>query len=292
MGRGAATVSAATAALTWSTLGPVVGALSTMGHAESTLVRSVIGALTLGLLARRALVANGIVRLHYRQFVLGGIGLAGFQFAYFTAVANTGVVVSTVVGIGLSPMITGVWTCLQARSVSRSWVLATGVAIVGLLLLVLGSDDHREVSIAGVVWSVIAAAFFSAQAMALESVGEGQSSTGAMAWMFLFSSAVMAPVGGLALARDLSLTTADVTIMLYLGVVTAGLAYWLFAKGVKQLGAAAAVTISLLEPVGAVLLAVALLGEEQAPVQWVGVGLLIAAVPIVMRAPKLARPAR
>ena len=176
---------------------------------------------------------------------------------------------------------------MRSRWVSRSWIFSTVVAIVGLLLLAFGSGDQHEVSTRGVVWAAIAALFFSAQAVAIESVGEDRSSTGALAWMFLISAVVMTPVGGLALARGFSLTVMDATVMLYLGIITAGLAYWLFAQGVRALGAARAVTISLLEPVGAVVLAVALLGERQACIQWLGVGLLIASVPLVTRAPNV-----
>ncbi|MFD7009575.1 EamA family transporter [Rhodococcus jostii] len=285
MSRGAATVLAATGALLWGTLGPVVSAWSTLGSAETAFARSLVAALTLGVVARGAVAARSHVRDHWRALLVGGVGLAGFQFAYFAAVAESGVAVSTVVGIGLAPAMTGAWSWFTSARPAATWMVGTGVASAGLVLLVLGSASGAAVSPAGIGWSVLAAGFFSAQALAIESVGAWGSNSAVLAWMFLVAAFLMAPIGGPALWLSGALAAEDLVVIAYVGVVTAGLAYWLFAAGVAVLGAAAAVTISLLEPVGAVVLAVLFLGEGQSPVQWLGIVLLIACVPVMASTP-------
>ncbi|RYE43443.1 MAG: DMT family transporter [Hyphomicrobiales bacterium] len=286
MTRGVATVSAASGALLWGTLGPVVSAWSTLGGAETAFARSLAAALTLGVVARGAVAAREQVREHFRSLLVGGAGLAGFQFAYFAAVAESGVAVSTVIGIGLAPAMTGAWSWITSSRPSTAWMVGTGLASAGLVLLVLGSALGATVSPAGIGWSVLAAAFFSAQALAIESVGARWSNPAVLTWMFLIAAIVMVPIGGPVLWRSGALGAEDVLVIAYVGVVTAGLAYWLFAAGVGVLGAAVAVTISLLEPVGAVMLAVLFLREGQSLVQWLGIVLLIACVPVTAYTPK------
>ncbi|WAM19903.1 EamA family transporter [Rhodococcus sp. JS3073] len=286
MTRGAATVSAASGALLWGTLGPVVSAWSTLGGAETAFARSLAAALTLGVVARGAVAARAQVREYFRSLLVGGAGLAGFQFAYFAAVAESGVAVSTVIGIGLAPAITGAWSWITSSRPSATWMVGTGLASVGLVLLVLGSALGATVSPAGIGWSVLAAVFFSAQALAIESVGARWSNPAVLTSMFLIAAIVMVPIGGPVLWRSGALGAEDVLVIAYVGVVTAGLAYWLFAAGVAVLGAAVAVTISLLEPVGAIMLAVLFLREGQSLVQWLGIVLLIACIPVTAYTPK------
>ncbi len=286
MNRGAATASAASGALLWGTLGPVVSAWSTLGSAETAFARSLAAALTLGVVARGAVAARAHVRENYRALLMGGAGLAGFQFAYFAAVAESGVAVSTVIGIGLAPAMTEAWSWITRARPAAIWMVGTGLASIGLVLLILGSAPSVTVSPAGIAWSVLAAAFFSAQALAIESVGPRWSKSAVLAWMFLIAAILMAPIGGPVLWRSGAIGAEDVLVIAYVGVVTAGLAYWLFAAGVAVLGAAAAVTISLLEPVGGVVLAVLFLGEGQSPMQWLGIVLLIVCVPVMAYTPK------
>ena len=290
MSRVVATSCAASGALLWGTLGPVVEAWSRLGTGEMAFARSVIAAVTLGVLGRGALRSWWRIRAHGWALLTGGVGLAGFQFAYFTAVADSGVALSTVISIGVAPTLTGIWTWLSSRRLSINWLVGTGIASAGVALLVLGGGAGA-VSVRGVAWAVIAAAFFSAQALAIESIGAQWSSSASLAWMFAISAVIMVPTGGTAVLAAWHKAPTTLWAVVYLGVVTAGLAYWLFAKGIETLGAAAAVTISLLEPAGALLLAVVALREHQTPLQWLGTVLLIGCIPVVARSAKPLRPA-
>jgi DME family drug/metabolite transporter len=66
--------------------------------------------------------------------------------------------------------------------------------------------------------------------------------------------------------------------LLYLGIVAAGISYWLFAHGIRHLGAPAAVTISLLEPASAAAIAALVLHEPVGPAQWLGIALICGAI--------------
>lgn len=56
-----------------------------------------------------------------------------------------------------------------------------------------------------------------------------------------------------------------VTLVLWLGVVTTALAYWLFFAGITRLSAATVGTLSLAEPMATTLLGVVSLGERLSP---------------------------
>jgi DME family drug/metabolite transporter len=73
-------------------------------------------------------------------------------------------------------------------------------------------------------------------------------------------------------------------------VVTTGLSYWLFARGIRHIGAAAAVTITLLEPAAAAVIAAVALHEELSAGQWVGIVLIGTAITITGRTAKASKP--
>jgi DME family drug/metabolite transporter len=66
--------------------------------------------------------------------------------------------------------------------------------------------------------------------------------------------------------------------LLYLGVVTAALALLAFSWGAARLSPTALTVATLLEPLTAVLLSAALLGEHLSAAQWAGAALLLASI--------------
>ena len=68
---------------------------------------------------------------------------------------------------------------------------------------------------------------------------------------------------------------------MHLGLVATALSYTLYARGLKVVATATAVTLSLAEPLTAGLLGVFLLGESLALPAWIGVGLLFAGLALL-----------
>jgi DME family drug/metabolite transporter len=66
--------------------------------------------------------------------------------------------------------------------------------------------------------------------------------------------------------------------LLYLGMVTAALALLAFSWGAAHLSPTALTVATLVEPLTAVLLAAAFLGERLLPAQWLGAGLLMGGI--------------
>ena len=75
----------------------------------------------------------------------------------------------------------------------------------------------------------------------------------------------------------------DLAAVAYTGIVTAGIGYLLFSAALHHVRPATAVTLALMEPVVAFMLAVLLLGEPTSVAAFSGLALVIAGVLGVVR---------
>ncbi|MFB9836922.1 DMT family transporter [Actinoallomurus acaciae] len=211
-----------------------------------------------------------------------GLGLAVFQTAYFGAVQDTGLAVGTIVCLGAAPVFTtaGAWVFLGER-LGGGGLPAGGGALAGLAILVLG-DRHGVARPVGVCLALVSAAGYAVTNILGRWTGRhgtGEDPYGLTVWSFAVGAAVMLPF---AWSEGLWPHTAHlgriVLLMLYVAAVTTALAYPLYFAGAAAVRAATAAVVMLIEPVGAAVLAVLLLGERLTPATVGGTLLLLAAV--------------
>ena len=277
MSRTAALGAAAGGALLWGTIGPVATLFTSDELLPAGGARLAVGAVTLVALGGRPLT-RAWRRRDVGPLLAAAVGLAGFQLSYFAAVDAGGVAVSTAVAIGLAPVLTGLWTAVtERRPPSRWWLAGTALAAVGLCLLTFAGGAAVTLSPKGLALSTVAAACFSLQALAIKRLTDHHRDTTALAAIFTLAALMLLPVT-LATATPTLLSGRAVLSLLYLGIVAAGVAYWLFAHGIRHLGAPAAVTISLLEPAGAAAIAALVLHEPVGSAQWLGIALVCGAI--------------
>lgn len=271
-------LNAAGGALLWATIGPAAALLDTHDRLAVAAVRLAIGTVVLFVFVGGRPFTTRWRRPELRSLGVGAVGVAGFQMTYFGAIGHSGVAISTTLAIGLSPVLTGMWTWLRTRErPPAGWVYGTAIAAIGLVLLMYGRGATTPASIEGIGLSVLAALFFSMHAIAIQLTTSGQTPATTLTAMFGLAALLLAPVT-VAIGPQGLLNGRVIACMLYLGVVTTGIAYWLFARGVRHLGAATAVTVSLLEPAGAAVIAAVLFREHVSVAQWSGIGLICAAV--------------
>ena len=77
-----------------------------------------------------------------------------------------------------------------------------------------------------------------------------------------------------------------VAVSLQLGIMSTGIAYLLFAKGLVHVSSSTAVTLSLVEPLTAALLGVFILGENLTNTSWLGIILLMIGIGILLWSPQ------
>lgn len=209
-----------------------------------------------------------------------GVGQGAFNLFFLAAMKETGVAVGTLVAIGAAPVVTG----LIARHVTRLWLLATTVAVTGLVLLVWGQQGgSMEATPLGVALALGAATSYATYIVA----GNAAEELGLETQAFLaaaFSVAAVVTLPGL-LVGDLGwVTTAGGALLLgYLVLVPTVLAYSLFNRGLRGVRSSTASTLALIEPVVAASLAFLLLGERLGPLGLVGAGLILLGLVLIVR---------
>lgn len=214
---------------------------------------------------------------------VGAVGVAAYQPTFFAGVARTGVAVGTVVALGSAPVLTGLlqWAVLR-RLPGRWWVAATALGTAGVAVLALTGGGDARLDPVGVACSVGAGASYAVYTLASKRLLDGGwSVTDAMGAQFGGAAVLMLPVLLVAGTGWLGTPRGALTA-LFLGVVPTALAYLLFARGLAATSAADTATLTLLEPVTAGLLGVALLDERISASAGVGVLLLLSGLAVLL----------
>jgi DME family drug/metabolite transporter len=243
--------------------------------------RIITGAALLVLIAavsKRARLGAGSRRL----VLASGVFVALYQASFFAAVADTGVAVGTVVALGSAPAFTGLFTRIfTGERLERRWFVATGLACAGVVLLTLGGGEGGDISAPGIGLALAAGAGYAGYAVAGKRLmDQGATPEGLMAAVFSTGAVILSPVllfvpaGGLA-------TPEGAALALYLGAFPTALAYVLFARGLKKIGPSETSTLTLAEPVTAMLLGLLVLSERPGPIALVGAALVLAGLAVL-----------
>ncbi|MFI7316612.1 DMT family transporter [Streptomyces venezuelae] len=231
-----------------------------------------------------ARVAAEPVRRRVRRILATGVALAVFQTAYFASVEATGLAVGTVVTMGSGPVLIALGARLAlGERLGRGGGVAVLGALAGLVVLVLGDEGGGAATVrpAGVVWGLVSAAAYAAMTLLTRWWGRSGTadSSDTTVWAFAVVSLCLLP---LAVAEGLVPHAADHArvgaYLLYIAAVPTAVAYALYFAGAAVVRSATVSVIMLLEPVGAAVIAVALLGEDLTTATVTGTALMLAAV--------------
>lgn len=207
--------------------------------------------------------------------------IALYQICFFAAVAKTGVAVGTIVGIGSSPVAGGALGYLfRGERLSRGWWIATLLAIAGCVMLTLSSGGEVRVDLVGIALAVGAGVAYAAYALAIKGLMEKQTPNAVIAVTFFLGALILSP---LLIGRELEWLAAprSIAVVLHLGLITAALAYWLFARGLQRVPVSTAVTLSLAEPLVAGFLGLLLLGEQLNALSFAGIALIFSGLAVL-----------
>ena len=269
------------AAALWGTtgtaqaLGPVASDPVAVGVA-----RVVVAAPALALIARftpGALTPGPGV---WKPSVVAGTAMTAYQPLFFTAVAETGVALGTVITIGSAPLLAGLlaWAVDDETPPMRWWP-ATVLGIAGVVMIAL-SEQAMGVEGLGVLMAVGAGLSFAIYIVASRRVIDRAGATAGTARVFAIAALLSLP---LLLRADLSWVTAPAgwIMAVHLGLIATALAYMLFSLGIRTTRSSTAATASLAEPVTATMLGVLLLGETPGASGWSGILLILAGLTLL-----------
>jgi drug/metabolite transporter, DME family len=288
--RPSAHVGAALAIVAASALFGTTGTAQAMGPSGTTplgigAVRLVVGA---AVLAAVALLDRGARRAPWRPhaaaLVIGGAAVAAYQLALFAGLRRTGVALGTMVGIGSGPVFAGLLHLARRDGhLTRGWVLGTGLTVAGAALLVARGAHGVPADALGLCLVLGAGLSYAVYAQATKhALDAGLDTAQAMAGVFGVGAILLAPLlwlepmGWVATPRGSALA-------LHLGVLTVGLAYVLYGRGLRQLAVPTVVTLTLAEPLTAAVLGVTVLGERLGAPGWLGAAVLAAGLVVAGR---------
>jgi len=262
------------AALLWGTTG-TAQAFAPVGFDPKVIgaLRLLIGGLALLVLAAMRRELGSWRDWNWLLVLFSGLFTASYQLCFFAAVAKTGVAIGTVVGIGSGPVAGGLlgWF-FRGEIPGRHWFLATLLAIGGCTLLSLSGGDVAVDSF-GILLAVGAGASYATYTLMLKGLLERHSPNAVMAVVVCAGALLMAP---LLVDCDPNwlIQPRAIAVVLHLGLATMALSYWLFARGLRQVQVATAVTLSLAEPMTAATLGLLVLGEQLNVPAFFGISLI------------------
>jgi len=165
---------------------------------------------------------------------------------------------------------------LDKERLSGRWLCATGTALTGLLILMLDDGEKVQVDVRGLALALAAGfcyTFFTWMARRLIKVMPVDS---VLALSFVVGSVFLLPVLFLEPLGWIG-TSGGFTVVLYLGLISAGLAYMLYGRGLRTVPVSSVGTLTLGEPLTAALLGIFFLGELMSLAAVAGITLIFTA---------------
>ncbi len=212
----------------------------------------------------------------------GVFSVALFNWCLFRAIAETSISVATIL-LYTAPALVTVLSrlffreLLTPRKVTALMVTLAGCTLVAGLL----PGDAPSVSPYGLLLGVAAGFFYALYSVFGKFALRKYDALTVTVYTFLFASLASVPLAQLPSALPLFLNTQTWAYTAGLGFFSTTLAYLLYTKGLKQIESSRASIIATIEPVIAALVSFFLFGEKLSAWQYLGMGLVIAAVILV-----------
>jgi DME family drug/metabolite transporter len=215
-----------------------------------------------------------------RATFLAAVCMAAYQIFFFGGVALTGVAIGTIVGIGSCPIMGGLLGYFfRAEHPGRAWIIATLLAVGGAALLA-STGGKMHINLWGLLMAVGAGIAYAAFTLFSKELLDSQPSEPALAVVFCLGALLLSP---LLFTSDLHwlLQPSGALVTAHLGLVTVGLAYTLFGKGLQLVPVSTTTTLTLAEPLTAGILGITLLGERLTLTAALGILLIFSGIVVL-----------
>jgi DME family drug/metabolite transporter len=274
------------AAMLWGTSGSVMMVLADRAAASALLVglaRLWIAAL---LLLGAALVSGVSLavapRDRWRCLAMGAC-MAGYQAAYFPAVTLGGIVIVALITICSAPLlIAALAPLLLGERQSRPVHAALGLGLLGTALLVAAPGAAPPPRfVGGALLALVAGLAYALYVLAAKASLVRSAPVPLAALTFTVAAVLLTPALFWIPAPGPQLALGW-PWLLYLGAVATAGAYAMYTVGLRHVPASVAGVATLLEPLTATILGVALFGEMLGAGGWLGALLLLAALGLLI----------
>ncbi|MGB6007996.1 DMT family transporter [Castellaniella sp.] len=221
--------------------------------------------------------------LCWKQAIWAGACMAGYNLTFFAGVKITGVAVGTALALGSGPIWAGLLQILSGARPSRGWWLGTLLAVGGGVLLVSGRGGDVLADPLGISLCLASGLTYALYALINKKLVHRSAPSVTTLGVFSVGAVLALPAAWLQ-AGPLQITSSGWLVVGFLGVAATGIAYLLFTTGLRSISAASGVSLALMEPVTAFLLAILVVGERPDAPAYAGLAALLAGLAIVIRA--------
>lgn len=273
------------AAVLWGTIGVATQAIYQIDSTTSLFInlsRLLIATPLLLAFCWRSL-GSAMFRITRRDLwimALTGTLMALSHAAYFAAIREAGVTITTLLTICVAPLVvTGLSVMLKFERLTRRIMIALVCALIGSALLVgfQAPGESGSELLLGTLFSLAAAATYAGMIVCGRFLAASYHPLQVSA--VTFSAGTLVLIGINLMGGVVAVHTAQGWLLVaYLGLVPTALAYWMFQRGLRSVSATAASIIGMLDPLVAALLAWALFGETLAAAGFAGAALLILSI--------------
>lgn len=277
------------------------GILLGTGGLTGTLLSRAAGLSPVAVAAYRLAVGGGLIILFLtltgrpaprgkpawvRVAVVGGL-TAAYQASFFAALSLTSVSLATLITIGAFPVLVLAGERLTGRRrVDRRVAGAIALALAGLALLVgMPSGGFGAGAVLGSAGlAVLAAGGFAAVTLVGVRPVPGLDPLRTTGYGFAVGGLCLLPVAAAASGVGMRLSATGLALLVALGTGPTAVAYTLYFRGLRDVGAGTAAVLVLLEPLTSALLGAYVLGDRLGAAGIAGAVLLAAAVVLAARA--------
>lgn len=222
---------------------------------------------------------------HWRSyFLLGLVGVGGFNLLFFMGMASTSAVNGALI-MATNPLVTSALAALfLGEKLGRVQVLAMPVALAGVGVVVLGGGAglHLAMGDAAMIGANLSWALYNVLARRLMPAESGVANTAGIMSM----GALVMAAGGVMVGAPAQMPSSQALgALTFMAVGGSALAYLLWNAGISRLGAARTSVFLNLVPVSTMTIA-ALAGHPPSVTQMAGAAVVLAAVSAPLWWPK------
>ncbi len=284
------------ASILWGTTGTAASYAPNLSPLAIGAIAMGGGGLLQALLAHRNIRSHlPQIGSHYPLLLIGMISVAIYPLAFYSSMRMAGITIGTVVSIGSAPLFTALLEkFFDKKALSGKWFISFVFGVVGVLLLSLGESHAQgatqivttDQKTFGIILGLIAALTYSLYSWAAKKmIDRGVDSKASMGLIFGFGALILLPTLFFT-GSNLFDEPVNLYVVGYMMLIPMFLGYLLFGYALKTISASTATTLTLFEPLVAALFAVLLVGEQLAPIGWVGMALIFVCLALLSKADK------
>ena len=203
-----------------------------------------------------------------------GLFMMLYNMTFFAAVLISGVGVGTAITIGSAPIWAMLFEFIILKSIhSFNKLIGAILALTGICVLML-FDDTTDWSNLGAFLALLSGLSYALYSLSTSRIVKKLSHHNTAAWTFLIAAFFSTPVF-IFFPSSWVFSHDAIYYLIFLGVCATGIAYSFFTFGLKYLTSSTAVTLSLVEPITAVILAIIILGEFFSMSQYLAIMVII-----------------